>query len=59
MALEIALQGAGELGVETRILDLGNYDLTFVDGRDTPYPAGVQRLRERYARSEWHHHRYT
>ncbi|MFC1997220.1 NADPH-dependent FMN reductase [Chloroflexota bacterium] len=46
MALAIAMQGAGELGAETRILDLGDYDLAFVDGRNTPYPAGVQRLRE-------------
>lgn len=45
MALEIALQGAHELGAETRILNLNDYDLTFVDGRDTPYPAGVLRLR--------------
>ena len=34
MALEIALQGAVELGAETRILDLQDYDLTFVDCRD-------------------------
>lgn len=46
MALTIALQGAQELGAETRILDLQNYDLAFVDGRDIPYPEGVQRLRE-------------
>jgi len=46
MALAIALQGADELGAQTRILDLGDYDLTFVDGRDTPYPAGVQRLKK-------------
>lgn len=46
MALKIALQGAQELGAQTRILDLQDYDLAFVDGRDTPYPAGVQRLRK-------------
>jgi FMN reductase len=45
MALEIAMQGAQELGAQTRILDLQDYELTFVDGRDTPYPEGVQRLR--------------
>ncbi len=45
MALNIALQGAQELGAQTRILDLQGYDLTFADGRDTPYPEGVQRLR--------------
>ena len=45
MALEIALQGAQELGAQTRILDLQDYDLTFVDGRKSSYPAGVQRLK--------------
>ena len=44
MALKIALEGAQELGVETRILDLPNCELTFCDGCVTPYPAGVQRL---------------
>lgn len=46
MALSIALEGARELGAQTQILDLQDYDLSFVDGRDTPYPAGVLRLRE-------------
>ena len=46
MALAIALHGAKELGADTRILDLGDYNLTFVDGRETSYPPGVQRLRE-------------
>lgn len=46
MALGTALQGAAELGAETRILDLGDYDLTFMDGRETPYTAGVQRLKD-------------
>ena len=50
MALSIALQGARELGAGTRILDLRDYDLTFADGRDTPYPAGVQRLHSRRVR---------
>jgi FMN reductase len=45
MALAIALQGAQELGAETRIIDLNKYDLVFNDGRETPYPEGVQRLR--------------
>jgi FMN reductase len=46
MALSIALQGTAELGASTRILDLQDYDLVFADGRDTPYPPGVQRLQE-------------
>lgn len=45
MALEVATQGAQELGAQTRILDLQDYDLVFSDGRKTPYPEGVQRLR--------------
>ena len=46
MALGIALQGARELGVETQIINLHNYELAFVYGRGTPYPAGVQQLKE-------------
>ena len=46
MALSIALQGSAERGASTRILDLADYDLVFADGRDTPYPEGVQRLKE-------------
>lgn len=45
MALAIALQGAQDLGAKTEIIDLNQYDLVFNDGRDTPYPEGVQRLR--------------
>ena len=45
MALSIALQGAAERGASTRILDLQDYELVFADGRNTPYPAGVQRLK--------------
>ena len=52
MALKIALEGAEELGAETRILDLRNYDLTFMDGRNKPYPQGVQRLRADVQRAQ-------
>jgi len=45
MALAIALEGAQELGAETQIIDLNQYNLVFNDGRDTPYPEGVLRLR--------------
>ena len=45
MALAVALEGAQELGAETHIIDLNTYDLVFNDGRDTPYPEGVHRLR--------------
>lgn len=52
MALEHALEGAKELGAETRVIDLGDYELTFLDGRDTPYPEGVQRLRADVQRAQ-------
>jgi NAD(P)H-dependent FMN reductase len=52
MALEHALMGAKEIGAETRIIDLGDYELTFLDGRDGPYPEGVQRLRADVQRAQ-------
>lgn len=47
MALDIALQGATELGAHTHIIDLRDYDLPFCDGRkdQRTYPPDVQRLR--------------
>lgn len=45
--LEVALQGASEIGAQTRIIHLGDYDLVFCDGRPRDeYPEGVQRLRK-------------
>ncbi len=45
-ALEIALEGAAELGAQTQLLNLNDFDLTFCDGRDkVDYPEGVHRLR--------------
>jgi FMN reductase len=52
MALEIALQGAEEMGAETQVIDLVDYELTFLDGRDGPYPEGVQRLRSDVQRAQ-------
>lgn len=48
MALETALIGASELGAHTSLLDLNDFDLPFVDGRDdeSTYPLGVARLRK-------------
>jgi NAD(P)H-dependent FMN reductase len=48
MALEVALRGAQELGVQTELIDLGTYDLIFCDGAkdESSYPAGVFKLRE-------------
>jgi len=47
MALTIALQGAQELGVETQLLDLRDYELVFCDGDkdETAYPPDIKRLR--------------
>jgi NAD(P)H-dependent FMN reductase len=48
LAVEAALRGAQEVGAQTQLLDLGDYDLPFCDGRhdEDDYPAGVRRLRE-------------
>ena len=44
LALEVALGGAAEVGVRTRLLDLGDYDLPFCGG-DEEESEGVARLR--------------
>lgn len=47
MAIEIALQGANEVGVQTKLIDLRDYDLVFCDGREdeSTYPKDVLKLR--------------
>lgn len=46
-ALKIALQGAQNVGAETHLIDLRDYDLIFCDGGDdSQYPEDVFRLRE-------------
>jgi len=45
MALTIALRGAAESGSQTELIDLRDFDLMFMDGRDSGFPAGVERLR--------------
>jgi NAD(P)H-dependent FMN reductase len=46
-AVRIALQGAEEVGAQTRLIDLQDYELIFCDGKEdeSSYPAGVFRLR--------------
>lgn len=46
-ALQLALAGAAELGAETQLLDLSDYDLIFCDGdtEDDDLPESVQRLK--------------
>ena len=47
MALNIALQGAQEIGVRTQLIDLRDYQLVFTDGEkdESDYPEDVFRLR--------------
>ncbi|MCS6845176.1 MAG: NAD(P)H-dependent oxidoreductase [Caldilineales bacterium] len=47
-ALRLALAGAAELGAETKLLDLRDYELVFCDGdtEDEDLPEGVQRLKQ-------------
>ena len=46
-AVSIALSGAKELGVSTKLLDLSDYDLPFCKGKDeSGYPKDVFRLRK-------------
>ncbi|MEE9167079.1 MAG: NAD(P)H-dependent oxidoreductase [Candidatus Neomarinimicrobiota bacterium] len=48
MALNIAMKGAKESAVETRLIDLRDYDLVFCDGKkdESSYPQGVFDLRK-------------
>lgn len=46
-ALEIALEGAKQVGVETMLIDLRTYNLVFCDGNSTDdYPEDVLKLRQ-------------
>ncbi len=48
IAVSIALEGAAELGAETRLIDLRHYNLVFCDGKEdeSKYPEDVFRLRQ-------------
>lgn len=48
MSVEIALQGAAELGARTELIDLRRYTLPFCDGSkdEVHYPPDVARLRQ-------------
>lgn len=54
MALEIALRGAAELGAQTQLLDLREYELAFCNGnkRESSYPADVFRLGEQVRQAQ-------
>lgn len=45
MGVEMALQGAREVGAQTRLIDLREYGLVFCTGNDNDYPEGVFSLR--------------
>lgn len=53
-ALDIALKGATEIGVNTKLIDLKEYDLGFCDGRsDTEtYPEDVHKLRKEISEAQ-------
>lgn len=53
-ALELALEGARELGAETQLINLRDYDLVFCDGSkdEKSYPDDVARLRREVGRSQ-------
>lgn len=48
MALEVALSGARQLGVQTKLIDLKEYRLIFCDGNkdETVYPEDLFKLRQ-------------
>lgn len=50
LALDTALIGASQLGAKTRLIDLRDYDLPFVDGRNKDeYPDDVMRIKREVA----------
>jgi FMN reductase len=54
MAVNIALQGAQEVGAQTRLLDLKEYHLIFCDGKEdeSSYPEDVFRLRSEVSHAQ-------
>ena len=54
MAIDIALQGAREVGAETQLVDLREYRLNFCDGKEdeSAYPDDVFKLRDDVRRAQ-------
>lgn len=54
MATHLALEGAREVGADTRLIDLRDYDLVFCDGNqnEEDYPQDVFRLRREVGRAD-------
>ena len=53
-AVKVALLGAQEVGAETQLIDLRDYDLIFCDGKEdeSDYPADVFRLRNEVGQAQ-------
>ena len=54
MALRVALEGAQEVGAQTKLIDLRDYGLNFCDGKEdeSGYPPGVGKLRKEVRATE-------
>jgi FMN reductase len=54
MAVQIALQGAQEVGAQTRLIDLKDYQLVSCDGKEdeSTYPEDVFRLRREVSQAQ-------
>ena len=54
MAVNVALQGAHEVGVQTQLIDLKEYDLILCDGKEdeSAYPEDILKLREEVSRAQ-------
>ena len=54
MAVQIALQGAQEVGARTRLIDLNDYRLAFCDAKDdeSTYPEDVFKLRREVSQAQ-------
>ena len=54
MALRVALEGAQEVGAQTKLIDLRDYGLNFCDGKEdeSGYPPGVGKLRKEVRAAE-------
>ena len=54
MAVQMALQGAQEVGTQTRLIDLKDYQLVSCDGKEdeSTYPADVFRLRREVSQAQ-------
>ena len=52
VAVQLALQGAQEVGAQTQLIDLRDYDLVFCTGNESDYPEDVSRLRSEVRRAQ-------